>query len=53
MIANIEVINKWKDRNVYKLSYESEWKQKEEISPFLEYLINIVKDKVETIVIKL
>lgn len=34
MIANIEVINKWKDRNIYKLSYESEWKQKKKLAHF-------------------
>lgn len=49
MNAIIETISKEEKRELYKLSYEEKGKIIEEVSPFLQYLINQVKDKVEMI----
>lgn len=53
MKAKIDLIPNQYNKDFYKLTVEENWKTREEISPFLPYLLMQVKDKVNSITINL
>lgn len=51
MKAKIDLISNQYNKELYKLTVEENWEKREEISPFLPYLLMQVKDKVKSVTI--